>query len=73
MEFTYRVIIDKYINAPCHERSKKNGSNISDKTYLKQKMCMIGTEEYNNESMRINEASMICDKSKEVKFKCFVE
>ena len=28
---------------------------------------MLGTDEYNNEIMRANEASMICDKSKELK------
>ena len=33
-----------------------------------KKMCIIGTEEFNNESMRINVASMICDKNKEFKF-----
>ena len=29
-----------------------------------KKMCMIGTEEYNNESTRMNADSMICDKEK---------
>ena len=34
-------------------------------------MCMIGTEEYNNENIRINEASMICERKKEFQFKSF--
>ena len=37
------------------------------KTHLKQKMYMIGTEEYNNESTRMNAASMIYNKNKEFK------
>ena len=32
---------------------------------------MIGTEEFNNESMRMNAASMICGKNKEFKLKRF--
>ena len=36
-------------------------------------MCIICNEESNNESMMINAASMICDKNKEFKFKCFSE
>ena len=34
---------------------------------------MIGTEESNDESMRMNAASMICDKNKEFIFKGFYE
>ena len=30
---------------------------------------MIGTEEYNNESIKTYESSMICDKNKSFKFK----
>ena len=37
------------------------------------KKCMIVTEEYNNESMRMNEDSMICENNKEFKFKRFSE
>ena len=37
------------------------------KVILKTSNCIIGTEESNNESMRINEAPMICDKNKELK------
>ena len=33
---------------------------------------MIGTEEYNNGSMRINAASMICDNNKKFKFDFFL-
>ena len=32
---------------------------------------MIGTEEFNNESMRMNADSMICENNKEFKFKSF--
>ena len=31
-------------------------------------MCMLGTEKYNNEIMRMNATSMICDKNKGLKF-----
>ena len=34
---------------------------------------MIGTEEYNNEIMRTNTASMMCDNNKELKFNIFAE
>ena len=37
------------------------------------KKCMIGTEEYNNKSMRMNETSIICDNNKEFKIKSFSE
>ena len=50
-----------------------DGINVSDKMYLKQKMCMIGTEEYNYKITIMSAASMICDKNKEFKFKSFAE
>ena len=62
--FAYRVIIYGCINTPGHGNRKTYGINGYYKTYLKQKLCMIGTEEYNNGSMRMNSASMICDNNK---------
>ena len=44
LELTKRVIIDRCINAPGNGRSKRYVINGAYKTYLKQKMCMIGTE-----------------------------
>ena len=38
-----------------------------------KEMFMIGTEEYNKESTRINAASMIYDRNKEFRFNFFVE
>ena len=73
LEFTYRVIIYICIHAPGHLRSKIYDINGADKIYLKQKMCMIGTEESNNESMIINADYMICDKNQEFKFTSFSE
>ena len=35
--------------------------------------CIIGTEESNNERTKIHADSIICDKNKEFKFKCFDE
>ena len=32
--FTYRVIIDRFINAPGNFRNKMNGNNGSNKTYF---------------------------------------
>ena len=32
------------------------------KIHTLKKMCMIGTEEHNNELMTMNAVSMICDK-----------
>ena len=71
--FEYIVIIYIFINDTCHKRSKIYGINGSEKIYLKQNVCIIGTEEYNNEIMRMNTASMIYDKNKEFKFKSFSE
>ena len=49
---------------------KSDGINGSYKTYLR-KMCMMGTEESNNESMRMNAPPMICDNNKKIKSNCF--
>ena len=43
LEFKHRVIIYICINDPGHGRRKINGNNADEKTYLKQKMCMIAT------------------------------
>ena len=40
---------------------------------IKTKMYMLGTKESNNERIKTNAASMICDKNKEFKFKSFAE
>ena len=44
LAFTHRVIIDRCINTTGHGRIKIGGITGDDMTYLKQKMCMIGTE-----------------------------
>ena len=64
LEFTHRVIIGRCINDPGCGKSKIDGINVSNKIYLKQKMCMIGTEESNNKSMIINAYLIMCDKNK---------
>ena len=71
--FTYRVIIYRYIYDPFRGRSQIDVINGYEKTYLRQKMCMIGTEESNNKSMRMNAALMICDKIKGLKFFFFLK
>ena len=50
------------INAPGHGRSKIYGIHGSGKSYLRQKMCMIGTKQANNKVMIMNVASMIWKK-----------
>ena len=65
---TQREKIDRCINYPGHGTSKIYCINGANKTYLSKNMCIIGTEESNNESIRMNAASMICDKNKEFKF-----
>ena len=52
------------INAPGHGRSKIYGIHGSGKSYLRQKMCMIGTKQANNKVTIMNVASMICEKNK---------
>ena len=52
--FSHILIIDKCINDLFHGRIKIYGINGYNKTYLKQNMCIIGTEESNNESVRMN-------------------
>ena len=48
LAFTYIVIIYRCVNYTGHGRSKIDVINGYVKTYLKQNVCMIGTEEYNN-------------------------
>ena len=67
------MIVDRFINYPGHERRKIDSINGPKKTYLKQKMCMIGTEESNNESTIMNADSIIYDKNKELKTRIFAE
>ena len=43
LEFIYKVIIDRCINAPGHGITQIDGINGSKNTYLKQKICIIGT------------------------------
>ena len=57
-------MVDWWINSPGHGRSKIDDINGFGNTSLKQKMCMIGTEESNNEIMITNASSMICDENK---------
>ena len=57
------MIIYRCINSPFHDGIKIDGINGYDKTYLKQKMCMMVTEESNDKSTIINASSMICDKN----------
>ena len=45
--FKCTLIIDIWIIAPGHGKSKIDGINEAVNTYLKQKMYMIGTEESN--------------------------
>ena len=61
------MIIDICINSPGHIISKIDGIHGSKNLYFRQKVCMVGTREYNNKSTRINAASMICDKKKGLK------
>ena len=72
MEFTRILIIYRWSNASGHGIIKIDGINGDDNTYLKQNMCMIGTEEFNNESMKMNAVSIMCDKNKELKLKVFM-
>ena len=53
------MIIDRYIDAIGHGRSKIYGINGSEKADIKQKVFMIDTEESDNKRMRINVAFMI--------------
>ena len=57
-----KLVIDMWINSPSHERMKIDGINRYDKSYLRQKMSIMGTEEVNNEIMRMNAVSMIGDR-----------
>ena len=44
LKFTYRVIIDICIENTGHRGRKIDSVNGSDNSYLRQKMCIIGTE-----------------------------
>ena len=64
---THGITIDRLINAPGHGRNKIDGINGADKTYIWQKMCMISTDESNNEKRRIEAFSMVTDRNINVK------
>ena len=48
LAFTHKFIIDRCVDVPGLGRRKIDGTNGANKTYLKQKICMIGTEGCNN-------------------------
>ena len=48
LSFTYIVLIYRCSDSPENGSIKIDGINESDKSYLKQKMFMIGTEEADN-------------------------
>ena len=57
-KFIYRVVIDICINYPGHSRGKIDGINIFKKSYLRQKMGMIGVK-----ITRVADEVMECDKT----------
>ena len=59
ISFKYKIIIDRMIGAPGHGKNLVDSINTSDKTYLKDKMCMIRTPEVDDCSKRIKAHSMI--------------
>ena len=63
------MIIYSWINYPGHGRSKMYGINEYEKSYLRQRKSMLGTEESNNKSDRMNAYSMIYKNNKKLKFK----
>ena len=64
---------DYYYYYYYYGKIKIGGITGADKTYLKQKNCMLGNEESNNLSMIMNAAPIVCDKNQEFKFKSFFE
>ena len=73
LKSAYIVIMYICIDDPGRGRIKIYGINRSNKTYFKKTICMIVTEESNKYIMRMNSASMICEKNQELKFKMFAE
>ena len=61
-------MIDRCIICPSHGEIKIDGINVSENSYMRQKMCIIRTEESNNEIMIKNATSMICDNNEELRF-----
>ena len=59
LSFMYQVVIDRCVSAPGHGRSKIDGINGADKAYLRSKMAMIGSHEYNNMDRRMDSASIV--------------
>ena len=54
--FTHIVIIDRCIHSSGRGRINVDVIHGYDKSYLRQKMFMIGTEESNNDIMMMNAA-----------------
>jgi hypothetical protein len=61
LSFMYQIVIDRCVSAPGHGRSKIDGINGADKTYLRSKMTMIGSHEYNNMDRRMDSAAIVQD------------
>ena len=63
----------KFINNPVNVRSKIDGINGSNKSYLRQKMCMKVNIEANNEIMRLNATLLTGDNNKKDETQIFSE
>ena len=66
LSMMYQIYIDRCVCAPGHGRSKIDGINGADKSYLKTKMAMIGSHEHNNMDRRMDSASIIQDQRNNV-------
>ena len=71
--YNYIVVIDRCINNSRQGIRKIYGINGSEKSYVIQKMFIMGTKEAKNESTRANEASMIYDTNKKYIFNFFLK
>ena len=58
---TFDIVIDRAIGAPGHGKDLVDGLNATDKVYLRQMMCMIGTPEANDSAALMAAHSMVGD------------
>jgi hypothetical protein len=63
-------VIDHAVNAPGHGKDIVDGLNATDKNFLKQKMCLVGTPGAQNQETRMEAAAMVDGAAKSLAEEC---
>jgi hypothetical protein len=63
---TYRIVYERAIGAPGHEKDEVDGLNAVDKRYIAEKMSLVVTSEANEGSSRLAPEAMVEGVSKSI-------